>query len=54
MKRNDPVRPEPASDRRTWVLIVILPEIPGALFGGSEVISHHRRFFDPRTGFLER
>ena len=50
MKRNDPVRPEPASDRRTWVLVVI----PGALFGGREVISHYRRFFDPRTGFLKR
>jgi len=54
MKRNDPVRPEPASDRRTWVLVVILLVIPGALFGGREVISHYRRFFDPRTGFLKR
>jgi hypothetical protein len=76
---------------RTWVLVVILLVIPGALYAafpvvpflplttaqkiglssglvvvaevvfwvaalfvGREMISHHRRFFDPRTWFRKR
>ncbi len=72
MKENDQIRPEsgfddassPASGRRTWILVVVLLVIPGALyaavpaeavfwgaalFAGKEVISRYRRFFDPRA-----
>jgi hypothetical protein len=91
MKGNDPFRPEPDSGGRTWVLLVILLVIPGALYAavpvvpflplttaqkiglssglvivaeivfwvaaffvGREVISRHRRFFDPRGWFRKR
>ena len=91
MKGNDPFRPEPDSGGRTWVLVVILLVIPGALYAavpvvsflplttaqkiglssglvivaeivfwvaaffvGREVISHYRRFFDPRGWFRKR